>query len=297
MAVLGSDAAETEIFYFDVFIHAVLGAFAAEARFFYAPEGCDLGGNDSGVDADDAVFESFGDAPDAGDVAAVKISGETEFRIVREGDGVRFCLETKEGRYGSKGFFARDGHLRRYIGENRRLKKTAAESVTVPTDKNLCTFGLRVADVTFHFFDGRVVNQWTLRRACFQSWRGLQLLYSSGQFFSEHLVDGVLHEQTVRAVAGLSRVAVLRSDGAFDGGIQIRVFKNNKWSVASEFEGKFFYRAGALGHQDFADFRGAGERELSDDRIGREFRTDLRRRAGNNIQHSFGNAGAFGKLS
>jgi hypothetical protein len=37
---------------------------------------CDLGRDDALVDADDAVFEGFGDAPDAADIAAVEIGGE-----------------------------------------------------------------------------------------------------------------------------------------------------------------------------------------------------------------------------
>src|SRR5580698_11021954 len=166
----------------------------------------------------------------------------------------------------------------------------------MPSDEYFCTLGLRVADVAFDLFDGRVVNQGTLRRTCIQSWRGLQLLYGSGQFFSKHAVNGVLHEQAVRADASLASVAVLRSDGAFDGGVQIRILKDNKWCVASELERKLFYGACALGHQDFADFGGPGERELSDDRIGREFGADFGGRARNNIQHAFGNAGAFGKF-
>jgi len=37
---------------------------------------CDLGRDDALVDADDAVFERLGDAPDAADVAAVEIGGD-----------------------------------------------------------------------------------------------------------------------------------------------------------------------------------------------------------------------------
>jgi len=38
--------------------------------------------DDALVDADDAVFEGFGDPPDAADVAAVEIAGETELGVV-----------------------------------------------------------------------------------------------------------------------------------------------------------------------------------------------------------------------
>jgi len=63
---LGSgDAAKAEVFDFEILVHTVFGAFAAEAGFLYPAEGGDFGGNEAGVDTDDAVFESFGDAPDA----------------------------------------------------------------------------------------------------------------------------------------------------------------------------------------------------------------------------------------
>src|ERR1700675_2205935 len=102
MPALGSDSAETEIFDFDVFVHAVLGAFAAEAGFFYAAEGRNFRGNDSGVDADDAVFERLSDAPDPSNVAAVEISSETKLRIVRKCDSVGFFLESEERRDGTE---------------------------------------------------------------------------------------------------------------------------------------------------------------------------------------------------
>jgi hypothetical protein len=52
----------------------------ADAAFLHAAEGGDLasglGRDDALVDDDDAIFERFADAPDAADVAAVKIAGE-----------------------------------------------------------------------------------------------------------------------------------------------------------------------------------------------------------------------------
>ena len=68
---LGGDAAEAHIFDFDEFVDAVFGALAAEAGFLYAAEGSDFRGDKAAIDADDAVFEGFGDVPDAADVAAV----------------------------------------------------------------------------------------------------------------------------------------------------------------------------------------------------------------------------------
>jgi len=48
----------------------------ADAAFLHAAERRDLGRDDALVDADDAVFEPLGNAPDAADVAAVEIGGK-----------------------------------------------------------------------------------------------------------------------------------------------------------------------------------------------------------------------------
>jgi len=56
----------------------------------------DLGRDDALVDADDAVFEGLGDAPDAADVAAVEIGGEAELGVVGHLDRIGFALEAVE---------------------------------------------------------------------------------------------------------------------------------------------------------------------------------------------------------
>src|SRR5579872_2453177 len=139
-AGLRSDAAEAEILDFDVFIHSVPGAFAPEAGFFYAAKRRDFGGNDSAVDANDAVFESFGDAPDAGNIATVEVGSQTKFRIIGECDGVGFRFEPKKWRDWTERFFACYGHLRRDVSENRGLKEASAERVTMTAYKNFGAF-------------------------------------------------------------------------------------------------------------------------------------------------------------
>ena len=51
-----------------------------------ATKGGDLGRDDAGVDADDAVFQRLLDAGDAADVAAVEVAGEAEDRVIGGGD-------------------------------------------------------------------------------------------------------------------------------------------------------------------------------------------------------------------
>src|SRR5271163_448341 len=121
------DSTKTEVFDFQIFLDAIFGTFAAQAGLLDAAEGSDFGGDEAGVDADDAVFEGFGDTPDAGDVAAIKISGEAEFGVVGEGDGFGFAAKTEERCDGAESFFAGNHHLRSDFRENSGLEETAAE--------------------------------------------------------------------------------------------------------------------------------------------------------------------------
>src|SRR4051794_25689219 len=79
------------------------GARWADAAFLDAAEGGDLGRDDAFVDADDAVFERFGDAPDAADIAAVEIGGEAELGVVGHLDRRGLSLEAVERGDGAKG--------------------------------------------------------------------------------------------------------------------------------------------------------------------------------------------------
>src|SRR6185436_11002141 len=76
------DPAHAEVFDLEEILDAVFGALAADAGFLHAAEGGDFGGDDALVDADDAVFERFGDAPDAAQVARVEIGGEAVLGVV-----------------------------------------------------------------------------------------------------------------------------------------------------------------------------------------------------------------------
>src|SRR2546426_6461625 len=104
------DAAQTEIFDDEVILDPVLRTFPPYARFLHAAEGRDFGGDDAGVDADDAVFERLGDAPDAVDVAPVEVRGEAEFGVVGELDRFFLVLEAEERRDRAEGFFPGDFH-------------------------------------------------------------------------------------------------------------------------------------------------------------------------------------------
>ena len=65
------DAAHAEVFDFEEFLDAVFRTFAADAALLHAAERRGLDRDDAFVDADDAVFERLGDAPDVAEWASV----------------------------------------------------------------------------------------------------------------------------------------------------------------------------------------------------------------------------------
>src|SRR5579862_859320 len=90
------DAADTHVFYLEVVLDPVLRAFAPYSGLLDAAERRDFVGDDAYVDANDAVLERFRDAPDAPDVAAVEIRGQSVLRIIRELDQLLLRLEAKQ---------------------------------------------------------------------------------------------------------------------------------------------------------------------------------------------------------
>src|ERR1043165_631212 len=70
------DPAQADVLDLQELVEAVLRTLAAKTRFLDAAKRRHFSRDDPGVDADDAVLERFGDAPDAADVAAVEVRGE-----------------------------------------------------------------------------------------------------------------------------------------------------------------------------------------------------------------------------
>ena len=74
-----------------------------------------------GVDADDAVLQRLGDAPDAADVAAVEVGGEAELGVVGQRDRLVLGREAEQRRDRAERLLARDQHL----GGRRRRARSA----------------------------------------------------------------------------------------------------------------------------------------------------------------------------
>src|SRR5437899_1465851 len=135
-----------QILHDEVILDPVLRPLPPHARFLHAAEGRDFGGDDAGVDADDAVLEGFGDAPDAVDVASVEVRRQAEFGVVREADRFFFVREAEERRDRAEGFFAGHFHAGVDVGEDGRFEEGSAERVALAAGQEFRAFRQGVAD-------------------------------------------------------------------------------------------------------------------------------------------------------
>src|SRR5450755_2685036 len=97
----GLDPRHHHIFDLDIFFHAVMRALAPQAAFLDAAEGCYFGGDQAGVAADHAGFESLGYPPDPAEIARVEIRSKPERRVVAHRDHVGLVLEAEHRRQGT----------------------------------------------------------------------------------------------------------------------------------------------------------------------------------------------------
>src|SRR4051812_6545292 len=70
-----SDAADADVLHLGVFQDTVFRTSTPDTAFLDAAERRHLGGDEPGVQSDDAVFERFADAPRAREVARVHVRG------------------------------------------------------------------------------------------------------------------------------------------------------------------------------------------------------------------------------
>ena len=90
----------------------------------------------------------------------------------------------------------------------------------------------------------------------------LEGLHARGEPRHEFIVDGVVHIKPVGADAGLAGIAVFGGDGAFDGGVEIGIVKDDEGGVAAQFQAEFLDLPGALAHEYPSHFGGAGKGDL-----------------------------------
>ena len=164
-------------------------------------------------------------------------------------------------------------------GQHRRLEEAAAErDDAVPPTSTFAPFAIASAMWLSTFSTALSSMSGPCVAPGSEPGAGFSFAHRGGELVGERVVDRVLHQQPVRAHAGLPGVAVLRHDRAFHRRIQIRIVEDDERRVAAELERQLLDRGRALRHQDLADFGRSGERQLAHDRIGGQLAADLGRR-------------------
>jgi ParB family chromosome partitioning protein len=113
---------------------------------------------------------------------------------------------------------------------------------------------------------------------------------------AKSVVDLVVHEQAVRADAGLPAVAVLGCHRALDRGIQVGIVEDDERRIAAQLQRNLLHRRRRLLHQQAPDLGRARKGDLAYRGIGAELAADRRRIAGEDVEHALGKAGALGEL-
>ena len=96
----------------------------------------------------------------------------------------------------------------------------------------------------------------------------------------------------------LSAIPELRGHAALDGRLHVCRLKHNEGRIASQLERHPFHSGGALLVQDFANVRGASEREAGHQWAFAQHATNGRRvlpAAGDHVEHALGDAGLLGQ--
>src|SRR3954454_1620409 len=130
-----SDPGHHHVFDLDIFFHAVMRAFSAEAGLLDAAERRNLGGDQSCIDADHARLQRLGYPPDSAEISRIEVRGESERRIVAHRNHVGLVLEAEHRCKRAERFLLRHQRIGRDVRQDRGLEEATAKRMAFsPSD-------------------------------------------------------------------------------------------------------------------------------------------------------------------
>src|SRR6476469_2451634 len=129
-----SHPSHAQVLGLEPFVDAVLRSFPADARLLHAAERRDLGRDDAGVDAEDAVLQGLGHAPDPRHVAAVEVARQAIGRVVGLAHRLVLGGEAADPRHGPERLLAADRHRVGDAGQHRGREELPAALVALPAE-------------------------------------------------------------------------------------------------------------------------------------------------------------------
>ena len=258
------DAADAEVLDLEPLLDAVLRALAADARLLDAAERHDLGGDEPGVDAVDAVLERLREPPDARRCRACSSTrrARTACRSRRgppRSSVVKRAMPATGPNVSSHDIAASAVTPVITVGCQKRPPRPSPPSSSSPPRSTAsptwrCTLSIADCSISGPTF---VSGSSPLPTLSFEA--------ASTSRETNVVVDPVLHEDPVRRDARLAAVPELADQRAGDGRVEVGVVEDDERGVAAELERDLLHLLRALRHQELPDLGRAGEAELADD--------------------------------
>jgi hypothetical protein len=155
--------------------------------------------------------------------------------------------------------------------------------------------GNRIGDMIFSLLDGCLIDQRSDDDTILETVPNLHRLDRGLQLFCKRVIDAVLHQEPVRADAGLTRIAIFRRQRALNSGVQIRIVEDNEGRIPAQLHAGLLDRGRALGEERRAHLGRAGEAQFAHVRAGRQFAADHAAWAGDDIAYACGKTGTLGQ--
>src|SRR5207247_1735552 len=176
------------------------------------------------VDEDEARLDLADQFVRSVQVPRPEARAEAELRIVRLPDCALQVRDPEDGRDRAERFLSEDPHLFRHAREQRRFEEPTGPGQAMASDDGLRAVRQRILDLAFDLLALTGVDQRTDVRRWVERVADLQVPHSLCELREEVIGDGIHDEETLRGDARLSVVDEPARDGAFRGGVEVRVF-------------------------------------------------------------------------
>lgn len=191
-------------------------------------------------------------------------------------DRLRFGFEGRHRGDGPKSFLDHAVCPGRDIGEDGGLEEVTPEvRDAVTTAEEPCAEIARIANVDEGAGECGGVYEWAEIGGGIEAIPHVEGRDPVGKAGQEGFVGGVLDVDPVDGDAGLAVVPELGGEDAIDGGVHVRILKNEGGSLSAEFEAEGFDGLGGVADEVLADLGGSGEGDFADGWVGEEFGGDV----------------------
>lgn len=250
-------------------------SFSAESAALIAAEGCGAAADPIGVDPDSAGLQTLGCTHCPTHVRCPDAGGKAVRRIVSDLVGIFLGFKRNDRKHGSEYFLTRGPHAVMHVGKDCRRNEAAslrAGAAVRPTAQHaIFAFLFSDVDVAKYFLILLLCRHRTdmsVRLHRIANTRGAGRLR---QTIDEPIVNRTLEQQPRASDAGLPAGSENSSDGAYHGGVKIRVFEHDIRGLAAQLQCHVLKIVRCCLIDDAAAGLGAGRGDFRDARMRDQF--------------------------